>query len=305
MTEFNAKAARIKRPLPFWVDAFQRDTQDLSTEEIGAYMLLLSAMWSRESCDLPDDDKRLARVCRVTESKWKRGLGDVMRGFLVAENGAVFSKRLRKEAVYVEHSVKEQSDRKKGKSPSKSLKDNESTQSTDYPQNIRGESPEQPTQQPNNPTVKKERAKALLSSNDDVQAAYDAYNEIADRAGLAVAQKFTPARQSSLKKRLKEVGGLDGWIVALEKVEQSDFLTGRKPGNNGPFHADLDFILQQSSFTRLMEGFYDNRSASNQHSARNAGASRAVSNLRAGFQASAADDRSGDGAGPADYQLPF
>lgn len=160
MTEFNAKAARIKRPLPFWVDAFQRDTQDLSTEEIGAYMLLLSAMWSRESCDLPDDDKRLARVCRVTESKWKRGLGCVMRGFLVAESGVVFSKRLRREAAYVEHSVKEQSDRKKGKSPSKPLKDNDATQSTDDPQNIPGESPEQPTQQPNNPTIKIEEDKS-------------------------------------------------------------------------------------------------------------------------------------------------
>lgn len=137
------------------------------------------------------------------------------------------------------------------------------------------------------------------------EEALSAYNSMAERAGLSKAQTLTPKRRSSLKKRLEEVGGLDGWIVALEKVEQSDFLTGKRPTNNGPFHADLDFILQQSSFTRLMEGFYDNRSSSNQHSARNTGASRAVSNLRAGFQASAADDRNGDGAGSADYQLPF
>lgn len=190
MAEFNPKAARIKRPLPFWVDAFQRDTQDLSTEEIGAYMLLLAAMWSRETCDLPDDDRRLARVCRVTESKWKRGLGAVMRGFLTVEDGAIFSKRLRKEAVYVEQFVKEQSDRKKGKEVRKPLKNKDQAPSVDDPRNNHGEPPEDPTQQPNNPTVKKERSKDLLSLCSDDVPSFDAFwDRFGNKTAKANAQK--------------------------------------------------------------------------------------------------------------------
>jgi uncharacterized protein YdaU (DUF1376 family) len=158
VSEFNAKAARTKRPLPLWVDAFHRDTQDLSAEEVGAYFLLLTAMWTRESCDLPDDDVRLARVCRVSLAQWKRGIGPVMRTFLTAEGGTVFSKRLKKEAEFTEISATQQSQRRSGKSRDNSLKNKEADQSADYlridPQINGGLSVDQPTQLPNNPTYK-------------------------------------------------------------------------------------------------------------------------------------------------------
>lgn len=84
---FNAAAARAKRPCPLWVDAFQRDTQHLAADEIGAYLLLLMAMWTRESCDFPDDDTRLARVCRVSVRLWKSRIGPTLRTFLNARDG--------------------------------------------------------------------------------------------------------------------------------------------------------------------------------------------------------------------------
>lgn len=110
------------------------------------------------------------------------------------------------------------------------------------------------------------RAKALLSSDDDapdmIDIAFDAYNEMADRAGLTQAQSRSQKRRSALKKRMGEAGGINGWMAAIEKVEKSDFLTGKRQTKNGPFFADLDFILQQSSFTKIMEGSYDNRNQS-------------------------------------------
>lgn len=152
MPEFNAKAARAKRPCPIWVDAFQRDTQHLEADEIGAYFLLLMAMWTRESCDLPDDDMRLARVARVSLTLWKRRIGPVIREFFHAADGVVFQKRLREEATFVEHSVELQSNRKKGKSSDKSLENIEVDQSTDI---TTDQTADNPTQQPNNPTLKK------------------------------------------------------------------------------------------------------------------------------------------------------
>lgn len=149
MSRFNAQAARAKRPCPIWVDAFQRDTQHLEADEIGAYFLILMAMWTRESCDFPDDDSRLARVSRVSTRLWKSRIGPVIRSFLTAKDGAVFSKRLREEAAYTERQVKQQSDRKIAEKSDNALETNEqqpsADASTDEPRN-------HPTQLPNYPT---------------------------------------------------------------------------------------------------------------------------------------------------------
>lgn len=98
MSRFNAKASRAKRPCPIWVDAFQRDTQHLEADEIGAYFLILMAMWTRERCDFPNDEARLARVSRISLRLWKARVGPALREFFITENGALYSKALRAEA---------------------------------------------------------------------------------------------------------------------------------------------------------------------------------------------------------------
>lgn len=149
MSRFNAQAARAKRPCPIWVDAFQRDTQHLEADEIGAYFLILMAMWTRESCDFPDDDSRLARVSRVSTRLWKSRIGPVIRAFLTAKDGVVTSKRLREEAAYAERQVKQQSDRKVAEKSDKSLEGNEPHLSADA---TADEPRNHPTQLPNYPT---------------------------------------------------------------------------------------------------------------------------------------------------------
>lgn len=94
---------------------------------------------------------------------------------------------------------------------------------------------------------------------DVARQAFDAWNDLARDIGLPIAQVFTARRQSALKARLAEVGGLDGWGVALAKIRGSPFLRGETSRDG--WKADLDFLLQQKSFTKLMEGSYD-RSAS-------------------------------------------
>ncbi|MEI4262749.1 DUF1376 domain-containing protein [Roseovarius sp. D0-M9] len=121
---FNAAKARTKYALPLWGDAFVRDTLDLSADEVGAFNLLLWAMWSRESCDLPDDDRKLARVARVTPKlarvarvtpqTWRRRVRPSLAAFFVIEGGIWMSVRLRREAVKTEKFLKAQSDRRAG-----------------------------------------------------------------------------------------------------------------------------------------------------------------------------------------------
>ena len=163
MSDFNAQQARGKRPCPIWVDAFQRDTQHLSADEFGAYFLILMAMWTRESCDFPDDDNRLARVSRVSTRLWRSRIGPALRGFFQSIDGALISKRLRQEAAFTEEALQKQSDRKRGtyakpqgvrnsseendEKSRKSLNNNKQASSTD---NTTDEPRNYPTQQPNN-----------------------------------------------------------------------------------------------------------------------------------------------------------
>lgn len=162
MSDFNAKQSRTKRPCPLWVDAFQRDTQHLEADEVGAYMLILMAMWTRESCDLPDNNTRLARVSRVSLRLWKSRVGPVIREFLTADNGFVISQRLRKEAGFVERHVTHQSNRKVDKKSGKPLKNNKPPSTTD----TTTDNPRYyPTQQPNNLHKDKDKDKSSSSSS--------------------------------------------------------------------------------------------------------------------------------------------
>lgn len=86
--------------LPLWTDAYLADTTHLTTEEHGAYLLLLIAAWRSPDCCLPDDDTRLARFVRATPRVWAR-LRPVMATFFTIEGGFWTQKRLSKERKYV------------------------------------------------------------------------------------------------------------------------------------------------------------------------------------------------------------
>jgi hypothetical protein len=89
---------------------------------------------------------------------------------------------------------------------------------------------------------------------EDVATAVRLWNDLAERIGHPKVQVVSKTRHRSLGKRLAECGGLDGWRVALAKVEASAFLRG---ANDRGWRADFDFMVQAKSFTRLMEGCYD------------------------------------------------
>ena len=93
---------------------------------------------------------------------------------------------------------------------------------------------------------------------DESQQAGDACNSAAGEAGWPQVQKLTPARRSALKARLQDAGGLAGWALALEKARASPHLCGQ---NDRGWVASFDFLARQSSFTKLMEGSYDQRPA--------------------------------------------
>lgn len=93
--------------MPFWTDAYLGDTGHLTTQEHGAYLLLLIAMWRAPENKLPNDDKRLARYAKMDGRQW-RHIRETIMEFMTVEDGFVMQGRLLDEAQFVrEHSRKQ------------------------------------------------------------------------------------------------------------------------------------------------------------------------------------------------------
>src|SRR3546814_9134794 len=58
--------------IPLFPDAYHRDTTHLTTEEHGAYLLLLMAAWGTEDCSLPNDERRLAALSKTAVQRWRK-----------------------------------------------------------------------------------------------------------------------------------------------------------------------------------------------------------------------------------------
>lgn len=94
----------------------------------------------------------------------------------------------------------------------------------------------------------------VIADRGDEGEAVRMWNDLAAHLSLPRVQKLTRAREAALRKRLADCGGLKGWAAALEKVGANPWMHG---ANKRGWKADFDFLVQEKSFTRLMEGSYD------------------------------------------------
>jgi uncharacterized protein YdaU (DUF1376 family) len=78
--------------MPLHISAYLQDTRHLTTEQHGAYMLLLMHGWVHGF--LPDDDQCLANICNVSKLHFIRKIGPIVRPFFtVKEEGRLVQKR--------------------------------------------------------------------------------------------------------------------------------------------------------------------------------------------------------------------
>lgn len=68
--------------MPFYIGDYIRDTLHLTTEQHGAYLLLIFAMFTGGGF-LPNDERKLARIARLSNSKWATNRDDLMSFFTV------------------------------------------------------------------------------------------------------------------------------------------------------------------------------------------------------------------------------
>lgn len=248
----------------FYPTDYDADTSHLTLLEDGVYSRLLRVCWMTPGCSIPDDEAWIFRRLRVRSDEEKQAVRSVLNEFFRRSEGRIFNDRLTREFEQAAERQEVASENgKKSAAKKSSLKTNDFI-STNQNQNH-----------------KEEEAKASLSSGadktadvqpiDEIAIAVSAYNASATVSGWPKVQVLNKTRRSALNARLKDCGGLDGWVTALAKAQASPHLCGH---NNRGWTASFDFLTSQSGFTKLMEGNYDDRQSPQQN--RHAAASDAL-----------------------------
>lgn len=93
-------ASRPTAFMPLWIGDYLADTTHLSTDQHGAYLLLLMAYWRRGG-PLPADDAYLCRIAGMTVYKW-RGIRQTIVAFFEERDGVWISKRSDEELAKAE-----------------------------------------------------------------------------------------------------------------------------------------------------------------------------------------------------------
>lgn len=263
--------------LPLWTDAYLADTRHLSTLEHGAYLLLLMEAWRRPHCDLPDDDRILSRLAGLTMSEWEEVKPIVMA--LWTFDGR--SKTWKQNRLSIERSYVKKKSRSQRDKAARRWNKRKNTDAAALPDECRDDAPT-PTPTPNRTTLEADASNSVipfpngngcqsppefeLEPVDDqpksgdhltVDEIVEAWNKLASECGLPQVVKLTGERRRKAVARIREFT-FDEWAQALAAIRRSRFLRGE---NGRGWRANFDFLLQPSSFTKLLEGYYDDTSA--------------------------------------------
>jgi hypothetical protein len=86
-----------------------------------------------------------------------------------------------------------------------------------------------------------------------VEKAVVMWQKMADETGVPKIRGMTDDRKKKLRLRLKDIGGIDGWAEAMDKIRQSQFCQGK---NEKGWQISFTKILEPRILTNLLEGVY-------------------------------------------------
>jgi uncharacterized protein YdaU (DUF1376 family) len=264
--------------MPLYVGDFMADTATLSMEASGAYVQML--MYSWRTSKLPDDDRELARLCRMSVARFRTRIAPLLRALFVSEGGYLFNQRLESEREKanknVQQKVAAQHARWEKKRASEAGNNNglgDTAVSEPYAsRNIPSPSP--------SPSKKDKRGASPLSESapkpgsensgrtdsllptatvipfaDDCREAVTMWNALARELSLPAVAKLTETRSRALRARLNDCDGLEGWKHALQLIRESPLLRGETTA----WRCNFDFLISASGFLKVMEGNYASR----------------------------------------------
>lgn len=273
------------RHVDFYPDEFMTGVSGvLTAEQIGVYWVVCSLVMSQGG-PIDENYQRLGMICCIQKAKAKRIVASLLEcGKLTKSDGKLSQDRAEFEVKRAGNRIERSSkaaqirDKTRGKAEQKQRPseieiagDDDATTNYQLPTTnyqpstvgkkeagvIEGDDAPSPPGPDDRPGQEVLPPDGKATEVDQVQAAFDRYNRMARASACPVANLLNAQRRSRLKARLKETG-IDGWNDAVDRVARSEFCQG---ANDNGWVASLDFMLQATSFTRIIEGNFDNKQA--------------------------------------------
>ena len=227
--------------LPLFGNDYLADTTHLSTEEHGAYLLLMMAAWRQDDCALPIDDRKLARITGLSLRRWL-GIKDTILAFWTVEDDRIFQPRLRRERSYADQksaSNRENANKRWEKQP---IEKNGSASCDRISER------NAPKPQPQKIEIE---AKASRASGDALKSRHvmEEWNSRATKLGKPTVRDLTPSRDQLVRARIGQYS-LEDFVDVFGKIERSNFL------REGRF-CTFDWTMKRQNFQKILEGNYD------------------------------------------------
>jgi uncharacterized protein YdaU (DUF1376 family) len=245
--------------MPLYVGDYLAATTRLTTEQHGAYFLILLDYW--KNGPPPNDDAVLAQIARLSPAGWRKAKPALL-GFFQERDGLLIQKRVEAERERAADVTEKRVKAGKASADARAkAKDNGSKPSTHVSTHVEanGQQNGRPSQSQSDSSNE-----LIASSNEDVSVeptdkpltkheVIEAWQDRMVPLGFPSIRKMTAQRDRMLKARLRD-STLDEWLQAMSALERSAFCRGE---NDRGWRADFDFLLQPKSFTKLLEGAYD------------------------------------------------
>ena len=249
--------------LPLFGSDYLADTSHLTTEEHGAYLLLMMAAWRQEDCGLPLDDKKLSRIAGLSARKWAQ-IRETILEFWHVKEGRIYQSRLLKERGYAHQ--KSESNRNAAKVRwEKQVAENivgeecKRISERNAPQPQPQEELEAYASRPSGDERKADpppefelEAEPAGDASLKPEHVVESWNDLADRLGKPKVRDLTPERRVKLKARIAGYS-VDDFRSVLAGVERSPFLRG----DTGKTFCTFDWLTKKANFQKVLEGNYD------------------------------------------------
>lgn len=246
-----------------FVGDFLGDTTTLDQREVGAYMLILMAMWQSPEGRLPNDPRKIKLAARGGRD-WPAVWASIRHYFHIDNDGFLANKRLTLERVSRTQiaEVNAQNGARGGRPKSLKAKDatkadgsNSLNPEESYTRVHSPEKIQEGDKPPPESSGGGEKRKKIEDGRDGrILMAVSAFNKIASEVGWPLVKTVSDTRGRRLLARIEQAGGLAEWLAQIRRGASSSFLRGE---DGDGWKADFDFFLQERSFVRLMEGSYD------------------------------------------------
>lgn len=265
--------------MPIWIGSYMADTMDLTTQQHGAYLLLLLNYW-RKRCALPDNDETLRSITKMERAEWKRHR-PVLAAFFRVGGGVWLHKRVEAEMIKADKRAADASAKaSKGaqarwwKSPKECPDD-----TTSMPQALLDDMPKQcPTPSPISPSENIEpngsrrQADQTLPNcpHDQIVSLYHQQlpelpsvrlqSEARQKAMRSFWRWVLTSKKSDGQARANGADQALTWISAyFERARGNDFLMGRtqRSGAHAGWVCDFDFLLTEKGRKQVIEKTVD------------------------------------------------